>query len=43
MFFVVAMPWRGDEEVEQRWLLAGASDEHVATGAGAGQERLADP
>ena len=31
------------EEVEQSWLLAGSSDEHVAAGAGAGQERLTDP
>jgi hypothetical protein len=38
-----AVAGRSYEEVEQSWLLAGSSDEHVAAGAGAGQKRLTDP
>jgi hypothetical protein len=33
---------RGDEEVEQHIVAAGGDDEHVATGAEAGQHRLGD-
>ena len=43
MVIACAVPGRGNEEVEQRWLLPCASDEHVAAGAGPGQERLTDP
>jgi hypothetical protein len=40
---VGAAPWRLDEEVEQRRLLARAGDEQVAAGARAGEQRLGDP
>ena len=38
-----AEPGRGDEEVQQRRLLAAAGDEHVATGAGTGEQWLGRP
>ena len=40
---VGAVTGRGDEEVQQHRLLAGARDEHVAAGAGPAQQRLGDP
>ena len=39
---VRAAPWRLDEEVEQHGRVLGMGDEHVAPGAQAGEQRLAD-